>query len=81
MDEECAKKIPEKGIEADGAVDVADIPLEQRLGPWWTRSVGSVSNENPTPNSEIYSGSLFTFHGKLFFGIPKIQGHKNNFQS
>ena len=33
MDEARAKEIREKGIEADGAVDVADIPLEQRLGP------------------------------------------------
>lgn len=33
MDEERAKKIPEKGIEANGAVDIADNPLEQRLGP------------------------------------------------
>jgi len=33
MDEERAREIKEQGANAEGAVDVADMPLEERLGP------------------------------------------------
>ena len=33
MDEERAREIKEQGVNAEGAVDVSDMPLEERLGP------------------------------------------------
>lgn len=33
LDEERARELQEKGADADGAVDVSELPLEERLGP------------------------------------------------
>lgn len=33
IDEERAREVMEKGSEAEGTIDVADLPLEERLGP------------------------------------------------